>query len=97
MQRIEPPKTPKSSSLKVRAAIFEQQNQKSTPVTVDFGRSNRASLRGEKNKSETDSKFARNSLEREKGDRMEKTGGKAVDKSNSIIGKLKYMFLLFVC
>ncbi|ENN71619.1 hypothetical protein YQE_11718, partial [Dendroctonus ponderosae] len=56
---------PMVNSLKVRAAIFEQQNHKSIPITVDLPRSNRSSLRGEKNK------FARNSLEREKTGKLE--------------------------
>lgn len=65
-------KPPMVNSLKVRAAIFEQQNHKSVPITVELPRSNRSSLRGEK------SRFARNSLERDKTGKLE---------HNSIIGK----------
>ncbi|XP_066251820.1 GTPase-activating protein CdGAPr isoform X2 [Euwallacea similis] len=62
--RREDQRPPMGNSLKVRAAIFEQQNQKSIPVTVELGRSNRGPVKGDK------SRFSRGSIEREKGERI---------------------------
>ncbi|XP_050315828.1 GTPase-activating protein CdGAPr isoform X2 [Anthonomus grandis grandis] len=82
---LDPPKIseerPKTPSLKVRAAIFEQQTQKAVPVTVEYGRNFKSSdkVRGDVDKLNN----TRSSVEKEK------SGIKAVDRISDIPGDLK--------